>query len=328
MDHASTAAMPAYLPVDGLDLHVALTRINNRLNASYPGRMEGKALMGYSMGAFESLFVAAIGPTNLYSVVKQGSVLRFLQGKQGVKDMTIAPVTNWFPLVQFDRYVAINTPVRLLYGISKLDEFYRAPLQWPAAERTSDIENTFLKVAVLSKLSLSPRSSLPFSAIESKFLIGMTFRFALRDIIFDSQRRNNQGVLHHRTWDFRREPVYQEILQYSYQDYFNKFVIPYYQARGMASPAETLEKAGDLRTYDTGLRANPNIRVIVNQNDFLLANEDLAWLHATFAPKQLTVFAQGGHLGNLSNPVVQKTILGALAGLKSFPPAVALKKVW
>ena len=109
--------------------------------------------------------------------------------------------------------------------------------------------------------------------------------------------------------------MYQEILQYSYQDYFEKFAVPYYQARGLASPAAELDKAGDLRTYEAGLRANPDIRVIVNQNDFLLSDEDLAWLRATFAPEQLTVFPQGGHLGNLYNPAVQKTILGALAGL-------------
>jgi hypothetical protein len=85
----------------------------------------------------------------------------------------------------------------------------------------------------------------------------------------------------------------------------------------MTSPAETLGKAGDLRTYDAGLRANPNIRVIVNQNDFLLADEDLEWLRATFAPAQLTVFKQGGHLGNLANPVVQGTIMDDLGGLGS-----------
>jgi hypothetical protein len=141
----------------------------------------------------------------------------------------------------------------------------------------------------------------------------------LRNIIFSSQRRSNQGVLLHHISNFKRDPLYQEILRYSYRDYFTKFAIPYYQARGMASPAETLKKAGDLRTYDGGLRANPDIRVIVNQNDFLLADEDLAWLHATFAAEQLTVFPQGGHLGNLFNPAVQKTILGALAGLKSSP---------
>jgi hypothetical protein len=221
------------------------------------------------------------------------------------------------PLLKFDRYVAINTPVRMVHGISKLDEFYRAPLDWPASERTADIENTFLKVAALSKSTLTPQTSLPFDATESKFLIGLSFRLVLRDIIFSSQQRANQGVLRHPIWNFRREPVYQEILQYSYQDYFEKFVIPYYRARGIASPpAEALQKADDLRTYDTGLHANPNVRVIVNQNDFLLANEDLAWLHATFAPDQLTVFPQGGHLGNLFNPSVQKSILGALTDMK------------
>jgi ABC-type transporter lipoprotein component MlaA/pimeloyl-ACP methyl ester carboxylesterase len=286
MEHASTAALPAYLPVDGHDMHVALTEIDRRLNALYPGRLGSKALMGYSMGAFDSLYIAATEPT------------------------------NQLPLVKFDRYVAINTPVRLLHGVSKLDEFYRAPLGWPAGERTDDIENTFLKVADMSKTALTPRTSLPFSAIESKFLIGLTFRFILRDIIFSSQRRNNQGVLQHPIRNFRREPVYSEILQYSYQDYFEKFAVPFYRTRGVASPAETLEKAGDLRTYDAGLRANPDIRIIVNQNDFLLADEDLEWLRATFAPEQLTVFKQGGHLGNLFNPAVQKTIMGDLAGLK------------
>ena len=291
MEHASTAALPGYLPVDGHDLHVALTEMDRRLTRLYPGRLGDKALLGYSMGALESLFVAASEPTN-------------------------SP-----PLMKFDRYVAISTPVRLLHGVDKLDEFYRAPLDWPAAERAGNLENTFLKVAALSQTTLTPKTTLPFNAIESKFLIGMTFRFTLRDIIYSSQRRNNQGVLHHPIRDFRREPVYREILQYSYQDYYNQFATPYYQTHGLGlTAAATLEQAGDLRTYDAGLRANPGIRVIVNQNDFLLADTDLAWLHATFAPEQLTVFAQGGHLGNLSNPTVQKTILGTLAGLKPGPP--------
>jgi pimeloyl-ACP methyl ester carboxylesterase len=114
--------------------------------------------------------------------------------------------------------------------------------------------------------------------------------------------------------------VYQEILEYSYQDFLEKFVVPYYQARGIAAPAaEVLKTAGDLRTYDAALRANANIRLIVNQNDFLLPDEDLAWLRTTFDEKQLTVFEQGGHLGNLSHPVVQKAILQALEGLQAAP---------
>jgi len=289
MENASTASLPAYLPTDGHDLHVALTAIDHQLNALYPDRLGNKALMGYSMGAFDTMYLAS--------------------GDQ----------TNDSRLIQFDRYVAINTPIRLAYGISKLDEFYQAPMGWPGAERTDNIENTLLKVATLSQNTLTPQTTLPFDAIESKFLIGMTFRFTLRDILFSSQQRHNQGVLQHPFRNLRREPLYQEILQYSYQDYFQKFAVPYYQQHGLGTnAAKTLRKAGDLRTYDAGLAANPNIRIIVNQNDFLLEDEDLAWLHANFPPEQLTVFASGGHLGNLSNDSVQKSILAALTPMR--PP--------
>ncbi len=288
MEHASTVALPAYLPVDGNDLHVALTEIDRRLHQLYPDRLGNKALLGYSMGAFETMYIASTAHTN--------------------------------HLLQFDRYVAINTPIRIAQGISKLDEFYRAPLDWPVAERSNDVENTFLKVAGLSRTTLAPQMSLPFSAIESKFLIGLSFRLDLRDMIYSSQRRNNQGVLRHRIDDWRRDPAYQEILQYSFEDYFQKFAIPYYQDHGLPQhTAETLQTAGDLRTYDAGLRTNRDVRVIVNEDDFLLSDEDLAWLRATFDPAQLTVFARGGHLGNLFNPTVQKAILAALTPMR--PPA-------
>ena len=287
MEHASTVALPGYLPVDGQDLHVALTEIDHHLHQSYPDRLGNKALMGYSMGAFETMYIASTAPTN--------------------------------HLLQFDRYVAINTPVRLAQGISKLDEFYRAPLDWPAAERSNDLENTFLKVAALSRGTLTPQTSLPFSAIESKFLIGFTFRLDLRDMIYSSQRRNNQGVLQHPIDNWRRDPVYQEILQYSFQDYFQKFAIPYYQHHGLAvNTAAAMLKASDLRTYEAGLRANPDIRIIVNENDFLLTEDDLIWLDSNFGPGQLKIFRRGGHLGNLFNPTVQKSILAALTPMR--PP--------
>ena len=123
MEHASTAAMPAYLPVDGHDLHVALTEIDRRLHALYPDRLGDRALMGYSMGAFQSLYVAATGPTNQYSIMTKGSVLRFLEGKQGVKEVRIAPITNQLPLIQFDRYRRHQHPVRMAQGFPSWTNF-------------------------------------------------------------------------------------------------------------------------------------------------------------------------------------------------------------
>jgi len=76
-----------------------------------------------------------------------------------------------------------------------------------------------------------------------------------------------------------------------------------------------VRNATNLRAYTAELQANPNIRVIANRNDVLLAAEDLAWIEATFAPAQVTLFEHGGHLGNLSQPAVQQAILRALDGL-------------
>jgi pimeloyl-ACP methyl ester carboxylesterase len=256
----------------------------------YPTKLGARALLGYSMGAFQSLYLAGTESTNQSRLLK------------------------------FDRYVGINTPVRLMHGISKLYEFYNAPLAWSAAERTTNIENTFLKVAALARNSLTPQTTVPFSGTESKFLIGLAFRLILRDAIYSSQEIHNFGVLRHPFDESRRDPLYQEILQFSYHDYLQKFLVPYYWSRGIdLSAPEALDNASDLRTYGAGLKSNHNIRIIVNENDFLLSPEDLDWLKQTFPPQELTVFEAGGHLGNLTHPAVQKAILRALDGLQRKP---------
>ena len=237
--------------------------------------------MGYSMGAFQSLFLAAHA------------------------------ATNEAPLVKFERYVAIDSPVDLRSSVTNLDQFYRGPLAWPAAERTANIENTLLKVVALSAQSPKPDAVLPFNAIESRFLISLSLRLTLRDIIFSSQLRHNQCVL-----KSRRRAAYDEIMQYSFRDYIDKFATPYDATKGIdLKDPVIVRNATNLRAYTAELQANPNIRVIANKNDFLLAAEDLVWIEATFASAQVTLFEHGGHLGNLSQPPVQQAMMEALGGL-------------
>jgi hypothetical protein len=171
-------------------------------------------------------------------------------------------------------------------------------------------------VAALSSQSPKPGAALPFNAIESKFLIGLGLRLTLRDMIFSSQLRHNQGVLKQPLKKSKRHEAYDEIMQYSFLDYINQFVIPYDKTRGidMSNP-ETVKEATDLHTHADQLKANRNIRVIGNRNDFLLSTDDLAWVEATFDPSEVTLFEHGGHLGNLSQANVQKAILQALDGL-------------
>ena len=285
MEHGSTVAMPAYTPTDIRDLHAALTAIHHRLESLHGDQLGARALMGYSMGGFQTLFLAASRP----------------QASAGI---------------DFDRHIAIHTPVRLLSSMSKLDAFYDAPLAWPAETRTAAIENIFLKAAALQARPAAHDTPPPFSAVESRFLVGLAFRLILRDVVFSSQLRTNQGVLRTPVDRARREATYREILQFSFKEYFDRFAKPYYQAQGVdLGNSETLEQASDLRAYTPDLKSNPGIRIIVNRNDLILDATDLKWLETTFDTNRLAVFEKGGHLGNLSDPATQDAILRALDGL-------------
>jgi len=286
MEHASTTDLPSYPPIDIHDVHVALTEIDRRLEQMYPHRLGARALMGYSMGGFQTLFLAA---------------------QSGPNDAS---------LLKFERYVAIDAPVRLRNAVTNVDQFYDAALAWPAAERTANIENMLLKVVAVSAQSPQQNSTLPFNEIESRFLIGLAFRLSLRDIIFSSQLRHNQGVLKQPLKKSRREAAYNEIMQYSLWDYIQEFARPYDKARGVdLGDPEVVDRGTDLRTYSAALQGNSKIRVIANRNDLFLAAEDLAWIENTFAPANVTLFEHGGHLGNLSQPTVQQALLKALDGL-------------
>lgn len=287
IERASTAPVPGYTIVDVQDLHVALTAVDERLQKLHPGKIQGKVLLGYSLGAFEALALAAAG---LDEIAR---------------------------LTRFDRVIAVNPPVRLLYGVSKLDEFLQAPLAWPPEERSANIENTFLKIAALTQGAFVPEGALPFSEIESKFLIGSAFRLILRDVIFTVHERERQSALSQPVRHFNRRALYREILRYSFDDYFEKFVVPAYADRDIGPDIkQALADAGDLRSYAKDLRGDPAIRVIVNRNDFLLAEADLAWLQDTFGPDRLTEFEHGGHLGNLLQPEMRLAILEALGELQ------------
>jgi ABC-type transporter lipoprotein component MlaA/pimeloyl-ACP methyl ester carboxylesterase len=285
MSHASTAALPAYAPIDSKDLLVALSAINSDLEKRHPGRLGKRAIIGLSMGGFQTLQMAA-------------------REKSQSRDLLVA-----------DRYVAINSPVDLKIGATFLDAFYKAPLQWPQQERDERINETISKAIML--LAPSSRAKTPpvtFGSNESKYLIGLNFRSILRDAIFSSQSRHNLGQIQAPLSSWNRNSAYDEISHWSYSDYFKKLVVPYYANRGI-SAAEILHEA-DLRNQSSQLRSNSKVRVIANRNDFLLGPDDAAWLKSTFSGKKLTIFPNGGHLGNLSSPPMRAAILESLKGLR------------
>ncbi len=127
----ANAPMPGYTPADVEDLHYALDAVHRDLEANHPSRLRQRVLMGYSLGAYHALFIAA--------AERAGS-----------------------PLVDFDRYVTLDAPVQLLTGMRKVDAFYEAQRAFPAAEREARVLDILWRTIALvqgERRSARPRAA-------------------------------------------------------------------------------------------------------------------------------------------------------------------------
>jgi len=296
--------LPGYAPADVQDVHFALDAMHRDLEAHHAGRVKRRVLMGYSLGAYHALFIAA--------AERDGS-----------------------PLVGFDRYVAVDSPIQLLTGMRKVDSFYNAHREFPPAEREARVQDILGRTIEIarnererfgdfSRMSpateptgrLRPRGPLPFSDLEARYLVGLDFRLALVDILGSIQDRNDFGVLQTERSFLHRESSYVEMAGYSFEGYVYAFVLPYFrdQLQRVSSIDELIARS-DLRSVGNGLRGNPKIRLFANRNDFLTTPADVAWLTETLGAEHVTLFETGGHLGNLSEPEVQADIMASIGDL-------------
>lgn len=286
METASSVDLPGFGPVDAHDTHVALDLIHRQLMEEYPDQITGTALAGLSLGAYHALEIAAANQD---------------------PDST---------LIEFDHYLPINPPISLMSGVGALDGYYNAPLQWPAEDRTERLADTIMKVLTLADGEVQPTKKMPLSEIEAQFLIGLSFRLNLMFAIHSSQSRHNMGVLLTDLGGVSRGPAYHEIFHYSYMEYFYAFILPYFTENGNDVGDEAdLIRLCDLRHVDAQLRKAKNVHVFSTLNDFLLDDQDVLWMRDVFGDEQLTLFDDGGHLGNIYEEEVQDQIMASISAL-------------
>ena len=283
MENASIAVLPAHLPADTADLLAAFTGIDGALERRFPGRFGSRALVGCSLGAYHALWLAA-------------------------RESSAAPGS-----IKFERYIGINPPVDLHVGVKQLDDFHDAPLAWPADLRQARVDNTTLKAGVLALAPPAINGQPPFDAVESKYIIGLSFRLMLRDAIYNIESRHNLGLVKSPLSKWNRRQAYAEIMEISYHDYITRYVFPHFQSRGVEQ-AE-FKHYSTLRNAGPALRANPKVRLMTNRNDFLLAPGDLTWMRTTLGDSRVCILPKGGHLGNLASPTLRDALGKFLDGL-------------
>jgi ABC-type transporter lipoprotein component MlaA len=279
---ASAHAAPGYPPDDVEDLYAALTAIDQQLEKKYSARLTRRGIVGLSLGGMHALMIGEMAERSPAGAFKPG------------------------------RVVAVCPPVNLMHALDRLDEYYQAPLRWPAETRGARAQETAMKAVLLGSGELDPRQGLPFDRTEAQHLIGLFFRLLLRDAIYTNRQRHDLGLLREPPGRFSRREAYREIMRISFSDYVERFI---YRPQ-LAHPTRSLTREpfyarADLRWIEGYIKNGDKTRVFVNEDDFLLRPEDLEWLRRTLGDR-VTVMPGGGHLGNLYLPSVRESIAGAM----------------
>jgi ABC-type transporter lipoprotein component MlaA/predicted alpha/beta-fold hydrolase len=314
METAASTLVPGYTPVDASDVRNAVAMILDDLKSNKNLNPSRKVMIGYSLGALHSLFIA---------------------------NMETSKNT-----LGIDRYVAINPPVNLLYGMKQLDEYYATRFKWgddsqefermlnaagkylmllkrkypwkgypdasTAAVKSGNATNKNNKPHTESKSGQDDIYQVTLKEDEARVLVGYSFKMTLDEVIVSIHHRQNLGVLKTPYRWGSRTALYHELTNYSFDKYLNNFIIKYYSDKFKRQVTmEEMNRESSLTAIGPQLSVNSRVRVIHSMNDFLESDTDRIWLKNTFGEK-IVFFKYGGHLGNLYLKQMHDSIINML----------------
>jgi len=104
--------------------------------------------------------------------------------------------------------------------------------------------------------------------------------------------------------------------------YLDELAVPCFEKEfGRGRSIAQLRREADLRGQEELLRKAERVRVLTNEDDFIIDANDLSWLQRVLGDR-LTGYPTGGHLGNMHTLEFQADVVNALGVL----PAVAVEK--
>ena len=281
MQSASTTPLPGNIIKDSQDIYYSLYKIISHLEKKYGNRITNNVLVGYSLGGMSTLFISELD--------------------------------RKYELVNFARFLAINPPLDLLFGVRTLDSYFDIISSWPRTKVKEKASKAIMLYSQLTEGKLSISKELPLESDEARYVIGLLFHNTLVDILSSiAERHEGMGIISHKFIWSSRTNLYNELNNYSYYKYIKLFVLPYYSKElNYKLTLDDLNEWCSLKHFDKELENNSKIRIIHNVNDFLITEGDKVWFNKTFGDR-LIYFAHGGHLGNMFFPEVQKFILKAV----------------
>ncbi|HPF40873.1 MAG TPA: MlaA family lipoprotein [Phycisphaerae bacterium] len=275
MNRAASIVHPGYAPIDAADVLNAAEAVCRDIDRRYHDRVTRRVMVGVSFGGAHTLYAATLSCRHSAQA--------------------------------FDAYFAICPPIQFAHAAQALDDFYNAPLSFPEEERDARV------IAIMRKgaaLAMGGAGRVELTEAEAAFLIGLSYRMALHDVIWTARERHDTGVLKTEWNALSRASASQEIFDYSMMKYAYAFLLPELEARkGVIDRPAAMFIRSDLRLLEGPLRSRANVGVAFNANDFLMAPGDAEWLNRVFGSSRLIASERGGHLGNLGDDAWRERII-------------------
>ncbi len=297
MQAAGTIVTPGYTPADAEDVKNAVTLLLAHLEKEWPGRIKRKVLLGSSMGALHAVHVADID--------KGGEKL-------------------------FDRYVAINPPVDMLYAMGKLDDYYAIGAAWKKEDIQPRMRHCVVSYFDILKGSsddadplgagIERRRDIRMSGgklpdqvdmgdEDAKFLIGLSFHLNLMETLYCIHKFHDTNYFRSEKAFFDQRGIYSELDRITFRSYVDNMLLKEFAKRvSGAESAEAMSSKAGLVAVEKTLRDDLRVGVVHNADDFILREGDVGWLRERLGARA-RIFAHGGHLGNLYTEEVRKAIL-------------------
>lgn len=281
IEKGALAPFPGYMPFDVRDLGNLIPRIITDVRRKFPERIRDVDVVGFSSGGMHSIYLA--------------------------EELSQRNMDGWIK-----RYIALNPPADLIFGIDQLDNFYNAPSELPENLRYSAAKMALLKIITLVTEKYDVKKGLPFTEWEAKYLIGLSYRQSLREIIYAGMKREDLGLLSRPASKLGEKKAFDEIAHFSFRDYYEKVVRTYFVNHPELEVMDgDIEKYSNLFSQEETLRNNPKVRMVHNRDDFLLKTAEFDRLKELMGDR-IVMFDKGGHLGNLNHPEYIAAIVKAL----------------
>jgi hypothetical protein len=275
----SKSGLPGYAPQDAMDLYTAIIQINQKLALEKHIQPSSFSLMGYSLGALQSIFMQRIDDTA--------------------------------KVFQFKKVLLIDPPADLVYAITQIDQLFNEGSrlshgrQVVLFNRSMEAISQYLQAGLDSvdlNILQGVFDQLQFTTRDLSFLIGGSFRDSLRDVIFTSQQIYDLKILKSPITRDNRNQRYEEARNFSFNDYLTQFVYPGIKAKKDKNYSLVeLNHEVSIYQFEGFLKAHQNTFLVHSSDDFVLKAGDIDWLKANFKDRAL-IFPYGGHCGSMNFP--------------------------